>query len=223
MADEAHIVAMGSVPERNAEALDHAPPDDLQGNRNMPRHLSKQELERILSHSECLITSAEINAAYDRLAAQLNLHYAGLNPIVIVVMNGGLIPAGKLLTKLTFFHRMEYLHATRYRDNEGSAELVWKQRPNIALEKEHVLLIDDIFDEGVTLKTIVTALAEQRPASLRCCVLIDKIHERKVAGFKADFVGTSVPDRYLYGCGMDYHGYLRHLPGIYALAEDARL
>lgn len=189
----------------------------------MSRQLNKQELEYILSHSECLITSAEINATYDRLAAQLNLHYAGLNPIVIVVMNGGLIPAGILLTKLNFFHRMEYLHATRYRNNEGTAQLIWKQRPTIALEQEHVLLIDDIFDEGVTLKTVVAELAKQRPTSLRCCVLIDKTHDRKVADFTADFVGTSVPDRYLYGCGMDYHGYLRHLPGIYALSEDAKL
>ncbi len=186
----------------------------------MPRQLSKKTLERILRDSQCLITSAEINAVYDRLAAQLNLHYADLNPIVIVVMNGGLIPAGQLLTKLTFFHRMEYLHVTRYRDNQSTANVLWKQRPNMALAGEHILLVDDIFDEGVTLKAIARELEKQHPKSLRCCVLIDKTHDRKVRDFRADFIGTNVADRYIYGCGMDYHGYLRHLPGIYALAED---
>lgn len=186
-------------------------------------HLTNQDLEKVLRQSECLITAAEINSAYDRLAAQLNLHYAGLNPIVMVVMNGGLIPAGQLLTKLTFFHRMEYLHATRYRANEGSQELVWKMRPNADLANEHVLLIDDIFDEGITLKAVVDELQAQQPKTLKTCVLLNKIHDRKVPDFSIDFVGTDVIDRYIYGCGMDYHGYLRHLPGIYALKENATL
>ncbi len=181
--------------------------------------LSNQELEHVLRNSECLITSPEINAAYDRLAAELNLHYAGLNPLVMVVMNGGLIPAGQLLTKLTFFHRMDYLHATRYRDNQGTSDLQWKVRPSSPVSGEHVLLIDDIFDEGVTLKSVVDELVQQNPLSLKCCALINKIHDRKVTNFKVDFVGTTVEDRYIYGCGMDYHGYLRHLPGIYALRE----
>ncbi|UJF24963.1 hypoxanthine-guanine phosphoribosyltransferase [Suttonella sp. R2A3] len=182
--------------------------------------LSNQELENVLRNSECLITTAEVNAAYDKLAAQLNLHYAGLNPIVMVVMNGGLIPAGQLLTKLFFFHRMEYIHATRYRDNQGTDDLQWKMRPNIDLRGEHVLLIDDIFDEGYTLKAIVDELSQESPATLNCCVLLNKNHDRKVPNFKADFIGREVVDRYIYGCGMDYHGYLRHLPGIYALKED---
>ena len=181
--------------------------------------LSHAELEQVLKNSECLINSAQINAAYDHLAAQLNLHYAGLNPLVMVVMNGGLIPAGQLLTRLTFFHRMDYLHATRYRDNAGGG-LEWKMRPRTPVAGEHVLLIDDIFDEGITLKAVIDELAAQQPASLKTCVLINKLHDRKVRGFQADFIGTDVEDRYIYGCGMDYHGYFRHLPGIYALKQS---
>ena len=180
--------------------------------------LSHQELENVLRNSECLINSAQIDAAYDHLAAQLNLHYAGLNPLVMVVMNGGLIPAGQLLTRLTFFHRMDYLHATRYRNNAGGG-LEWKMRPKTPVTDEHVLLIDDIFDEGITLKAVIDELAAQHPASLKTCVLINKLHDRKVPDFQADFIGTDVEDRYIYGCGMDYHGYFRHLPGIYALKQ----
>ena len=182
--------------------------------------ISNQEIEKALRNSECLISSIEVAAAYQRLAAQLNLHYAGLNPIVMVVMNGGLIPAGQLLTHLTFYHRMHYIHASRYRDNEGTNELDWKFKPDVSIAGEHVLLIDDIFDEGITLKTIVEELGKENPLSIESCVLLNKEHERKVADFDVDFVGINVADRYVYGCGMDFHGYLRHLPGIYAIKED---
>ncbi|MFC6380805.1 hypoxanthine-guanine phosphoribosyltransferase [Psychrobacter glacincola] len=182
--------------------------------------ISNQEIEKTLRNSECLISSIEVAAAYERLAAQLNLHYAGLNPIVMVVMNGGLIPAGQLLTHLTFYHRMHYIHASRYRDNEGTNELDWKFKPDVSIAGEHVLLIDDIFDEGITLKTIVEELGKENPLSIESCVLLNKEHDRKVADFDVDFVGINVADRYVYGCGMDFHGYLRHLPGIYAIKED---
>ncbi len=182
--------------------------------------ISNQEIEKTLRNSECLISSIEVAAAYERLAAQLNLHYAGLNPIVMVVMNGGLIPAGQLLTHLTFYHRMHYIHASRYRDNEGTNDLDWKFKPEVSIEDEHVLLIDDIFDEGITLKAIVEELSKENPASIDSCVLLNKQHNRKVADFDVDFVGIDVADRYVYGCGMDFHGYLRHLPGIYAIKED---
>ncbi|WP_434354003.1 hypoxanthine-guanine phosphoribosyltransferase [Psychrobacter sp. HD31] len=183
--------------------------------------ISNQKIEETLRNSECLISSIEVAAAYERLAAQLNLHYAGLNPIVMVVMNGGLIPAGQLLTHLTFFHRMHYIHATRYRDNAGSDDLVWKFKPDVNITGEHILLIDDIFDEGITLKAVVDELKKESPASIDCCVLLNKIHDRKVKDFDVDFVGLDVEDRYVYGCGMDFHGYLRHMPGIYAIKEEA--
>ena len=183
-------------------------------------HLSNQQIEQALRNSECLISSIEVSAAYERLAASVNLHYAGQNPIVMVVMNGGLIPAGQLLTQFTFSHRMHYIHATRYRNNAGTNELEWKFKPDVSLAGEDVLLIDDIFDEGITLKVVVDELKKENPNSIKTCVLLNKVHDRKVADFNVDFVGLDVADRYVYGCGMDYHGYLRHMPGIYALKED---
>lgn len=179
--------------------------------------LTNSEIEQALRQSECLISRNEVMAAYERLAVSINLHYTGLNPIVMVVMNGGLIPAGQLLTQFTFYHRMHYVHATRYRNNQGTDTLEWKARPDIPLAGEDILLIDDIFDEGITLKAIVDELSLQKPNSIKTCVLLDKQHNRKVADFAVDFVGLQVADRYVYGCGMDYHGYLRHIPGIYAL------
>lgn len=182
--------------------------------------LEKSELEDVLNRSECLITEARIAAAYDKLAATLNIHYANLNPIIVVVLNGGLIPAGHLLTRLAFAHRMDYVHATRYQNNQGTDKLTWKASLDLEIADEHVVLIDDIFDQGITLKHIFEELQAQNPASLMTCCLLNKLHDRKVEEFKVDFVGMDVEDRYIYGCGMDYHGYLRHLPGIYALKDS---
>ena len=181
-------------------------------------NLSNEELQRVLANSDCLISRQEIEFTYNRLAEQLNLHYAGLNPLILVVLNGGLIPAGQLLTRLNFFHRVGYLHATRYRNNSGGG-LEWRAPPSVPVRDEHVLLIDDIFDEGITIRAVAQELEKQHPASLKTAVLLNKLHDRKVRDFCPDFVGREVVDRYIYGCGMDYHGYFRHLAGIYALKE----
>lgn len=179
--------------------------------------ISSEQLMTTLQEAECIVTKSDVMRAYDDLSSRLNVHYAGRKPIVLVAMNGGMIPAGQLMTRLSFFHRMEYIHATRYRNNEATSELNWKVKPPENIEGEHVLIIDDIYDEGVTLHTIVTELEKQNPASIKTCVLLNKEHNRKIKNFSVDFVGLNIPDRYVFGCGMDYHGYLRHLAGIFAI------
>ena len=121
--------------------------------------MKKEELISALRKSECLISATELKAIYDRLATELNLYYYGLNPIVLIILNGGLIPAGQLLPRLNFFARIGYLHATRYEENEGR-DLHWKARPSLNIAGEDVLLIDDIFDEGITLKNVYEELLE---------------------------------------------------------------
>lgn len=192
---------------------DHTPVNK----RHLNERISSEQLMLTLQQAECIISKADVMRAYDELANRLNTYYAGRNPIILVAMNGGLIPAGQLMTRVSFFHRMEYIHATRYRNNEATEELNWIAKPPKYLKDEHILIIDDIFDEGVTLKAIVTELEKESPASIKTCVLLNKDHLRKVKGFKVDFVGLNVPDRYVFGCGMDYHGYLRHLAGIFAI------
>lgn len=178
--------------------------------------LSACALRQVLLTSERLILKDEVEDAFWRLAQALDTHYQDKNPIVMVVMNGGLIPAAKLLSRVTFYHRMHYLHATRYKGTQGGA-LEWKHKPDISLTGEHVLLIDDIFDEGMTLRAVVEALKEDSPASIKTVALLNKTHSRKPRDFTLDFVGLHVPDRYVFGCGMDYHGYLRHLEDVWAL------
>ncbi len=177
-----------------------------------------EEIRRVRVEADCLATPAVVAAAYDAMANAISNDLAELNPLVYCVMNGGLITAGALVSRLDFPLEVAYLHATRYGLQLQGTLLDWRVRPTQDLRGRHVLVVDDILDEGHTLAAIVDHLRGEGPASVRTAVLVDKLHERKAyAGMRADYTGLNVEDRYLFGCGMDYKGYWRNLPGIYAL------
>ena len=133
-------------------------------------------------------------------------------------MNGGLILAGRILPRLPFPLELAYLHATRYGHAIQGTLLDWRVRPTQDLRGRTVLVLDDILDEGHTLEAIIAHLKEEGAAEVLSAVLVHKLHERKAKpGMRADFTGLDIPDRFLFGCGMDYKGYWRNAPGIYAV------
>lgn len=179
-----------------------------------------EEAQAVLQDADCLHDAAAVAAAYDRLARAVRAEYSLLNPVILCVMIGGLIPTVELIKRLNFAFELDYLHATRYRGELAGAEIAWKAEPSIPLEGRHVLIIDDILDEGATLLAIQKAVQAQRPDSVKTLVLAEKLHRRRVSGAKAEFIGLAVPDRYVFGCGMDYKEYFRQLPAIYAVREQ---
>jgi hypoxanthine phosphoribosyltransferase len=179
--------------------------------------LSAEDARRALAESDCLHDEAAVSAAYDRLAAAITAEYAQLNPLILCVMIGGLQPTAEILRRLRFPFQLDYLHATRYRGATTGGGLIWKRQPPAILDGRHVLVIDDILDEGHTLVAIRKALAEFAPLSLKVAVLAEKLHDRRAADAHAEFIGLSVVDRYVFGCGMDYQEYWRQLPTIQAL------
>lgn len=178
-----------------------------------------QEIREIQARAELLYSKADIEAAYERMAAAISESLRDLNPLVVSVMIGGLIPAGQLLPRLDFPLQMDYLHATRYRGKTRGGALEWLVRPSHSLQDRVVLLIDDILDEGITLAEICGACRQAGAREVYTAVLLNKKHKRK-NGFEADFVGIEVGDRYVFGCGMDYKDYLRNAPGIYAIPDE---
>ena len=157
-------------------------------------------------------------AALDRMAAEISARLADANPLVYAVMNGGLILAGRILPRLPFPLEVAYLHATRYGHAIQGTLLDWRVRPTQDLRGRTVLVLDDILDEGHTLEAIIAHLKEEGAAEVLSAVLVHKLHERKARpGMRADFTGLDIPDRFLFGCGMDYKGYWRNAPGIYAV------
>jgi hypoxanthine phosphoribosyltransferase len=138
-------------------------------------------------------------------------------PVFYCVMNGGLITTGHLLTRLGFPLEVDYLHATRYRNEFRGGELFWRVSPEVPMAGRHVVIVDDILDEGATLAAILAYCEEAQAASVTTAVLVDKQHDRKaVPGLKADYCSLKVADRYVFGFGMDYKGYWRNAPGIFA-------
>ncbi|MGH8505619.1 MAG: hypoxanthine-guanine phosphoribosyltransferase [Stenotrophobium sp.] len=175
------------------------------------------EAQAVLESADCLHDAAAIQAAYDRLAREITVEYAGRRPLLLCVMIGGLHPTAAITTRLKFQFQLDYLHATRYRGETTGGGLVWKAYPQINVDGRDVLVIDDILDEGHTIVAIVHALREQGAASVKVAVLAEKLHDRKAGNAHADFVGVTVEDRYVFGCGMDYKSYWRQLPAIYAV------
>ena len=178
-----------------------------------------KEAQDVLRQADCVSDAATVSAAYDQLAAALSAEYADKNPLVLAVMIGGLVPAAEILKRVGFAFELDYLHATRYRGATTGGGLLWKRQPDTQLEGRHVLVIDDILDEGHTLVAVRKALLEFSPASLKVAVLADKKHARRAPDAHAEFIGLSLPDRYVFGCGMDYKEYWRQLPAIYAVKE----
>lgn len=172
---------------------------------------SKQFPDADLLHSAEVVT-----AALDRLAAAITARLADRDPVILIVMHGALIPGGRLLNRLPFPCQVGYLHATRYRGDTRGGELHWIAPPSVPVAGRTVLVVDDIFDEGITLKAILEELRRLGAREVYSAVLVNKLHHRKAA-LAVDFVGLEVEDRYVFGAGMDYHERLRNLPAIYAV------
>jgi hypoxanthine phosphoribosyltransferase len=178
------------------------------------------DIRRVLATAEQLYTRAEVEAALDRMAGEIQQSLGDRNPLLVCVMTGGLVPASELFTRMEFPVQLDYLHATRYQGTRGQRELKWITRPSQSLQGRTVLVVDDILDEGLTLAAILAQCREQGANAVYSAVLVEKRHQRRNSGLNADFVGVEVEDRYVFGYGMDYHGYWRNLRGIYAVAGD---
>lgn len=173
----------------------------------------------VLKNADLLCSAETVSAALDRMAAAIAASLGKCDPVVLLVMNGALIPGARLLMRLNFPCQIDHLHVTRYRGRTSGGELCWLAKPTVPLQGRVVLVIDDIFDEGITLKAIVDNLRQSGTREVFTAVLVNKLHDRKQDGLQVDFIGLEVEDSYVFGCGMDYQGYFRNLPAIYALRE----
>jgi hypoxanthine phosphoribosyltransferase len=174
------------------------------------------KLEDALSRAEIVHDSTVLHAAIERIGGEIDALLAGAPAVFLTVMQGALAFAGPLATTIRAPLTFDYVHATRYRGATSGGELLWIKQPAISLAGATVLLVDDILDEGHTLKAIRDFCLEQGAARVLLVVLCEKRHGRG-AGLKADFVGVEVPDRYVFGFGMDYPEQGRNLAAIYAV------
>ncbi|PZU29761.1 MAG: hypoxanthine-guanine phosphoribosyltransferase [Stenotrophomonas sp.] len=183
--------------------------------------MSKLTLEQAVAQADLLVDRPTIDTAIAGIADAIARDYKGEVPVFISIMNGALPFAGQLALELGARGQdaqFDYMQASRYHGETGG-ELVWKHRPVSALFGRRVILVDDILDEGFTLQGVREWCLEQGATDVRIAVLTVKKHDRCLPGVKADYAGIELPDRFVFGFGMDVDESLRSLPAIYAMKQ----
>jgi len=180
--------------------------------------LTPDESWRVLHSAERVLDASQVEAALARLAAGITAKLADSHPLVVSVMGGGLVFSGQLLPRLRFPLEFDYIHVTRYGDSTRGGEIDWKVLPRAVVRDRVVLVLDDILDEGHTLAAIHARLSADGAARVMSAVFAEKVTGRPKP-IAADFVGVRLPDRYVFGFGMDVEGAWRNLPEVYALRQ----
>lgn len=178
--------------------------------------LSAEEAQRIFDEADLVVPEEAAATAVRRVAGEIAAAMRDAHPLVLSVMGGAVIFTGQLLPLLDFPLEFDYLHVTRYGDTTTGGELSWIVAPRAAIAGRTVLVVDDILDEGITLAAVKRRLLEQGAKDCRIAVFADKELGRDKP-VTADFIGVRLPNRYVFGFGMDVKGAWRNLPAVYAV------
>jgi len=181
---------------------------------------AEPSLAATLANAQLLYERATLESVIVDMGRQIDVALGGERPVFLTVMNGALIFAGQLALAIRTDLEFDYVHATRYRGDTAGSDLVWLREPQVPLRDRVVLLVDDILDEGHTLKAVRDDCYRRGAKKVLVASLCTKRHDRLVEGIVSDFNGVVLPDRYVFGYGMDYHEQGRNLPGIYALRDE---
>ena len=178
-----------------------------------------KEAKDLLAGAEVIHSAETVAAAVTRVAAEITEKLGDTNPLLLCVMSGGVPFAGQLMTQLHFPLEFDYMHVTRYGQETSGGALSWRAAPWTSVKDRTVLILDDILDEGVTLAAIVERMKQLGAKACYTAVATDKLNGKNKP-LKADFVALTVPDRFVFGYGMDVRGAFRNLPAIYAMKEE---
>lgn len=180
--------------------------------------MMSQDPHHLYANSDEIYSADQVAAAVSELALKITDTLSHVNPIVMSVMGGAVVFTGQLLPQLNFPLEFDYVQANRYHGTTGH-HLVWRVEPSDKVKGRVVLLLDDILDEGITLAEIKAKCLAMGAEQVLVAVLSEKILDQDKP-IKADFVGLELPNRYVFGCGMDAYGWWRNLPCIRALKDS---
>ncbi len=180
--------------------------------------LSSAEARDLLARSDLLLAPEAVEQVVVRVAAEITAELSEELPMLLAVMRGAVVFAGQLLPLLRFPLEFDYLDASRYGKATRGGELDWRVDVPAGVKDRTVLIVDDILDEGHTLAAIRRRLLDAGARRVLIAVFADKDLE-KAKPVTADFIGTSLPNRYVFGFGLDVRGLWRNLPAVYALHQ----
>lgn len=180
--------------------------------------LSSKEAHQILNTAEQIYSATVVLETVNRMAAEITITLSDKYPLVLSVMGGAVVFTGQLLPLLKFPLNFDYLHVSRYNNKTQGDKVEWKVVPHANVKGRVVLVLDDILDEGVTMASIRERIMSNGAKAFYSAVFADK-KIRKSKPIHADFVGVTLPDRFVFGFGMDIYGSWRNLPAIYAVKD----
>ncbi|MEX0940924.1 MAG: hypoxanthine-guanine phosphoribosyltransferase [Pseudomonadales bacterium] len=172
-----------------------------------------------LPTSKVVFDHEEISRTIDEMAVAINERCRDGDWIAMCVLNGGLMFTSELMKRVGVAMRLDSIRVSRYHNTKDGKDLLWHAYPELVITDQSILLMDDIFDEGQTLAALSQYFDAAGARQVVSAVLVDKQHDRKVSGFKPDFVGLTCEDAYVFGFGMDVGGYFRNLPDIRRLVD----
>lgn len=177
-------------------------------------------IPRPAADTEVLISADRIQDKVKDLAAQIDRDYAGTDLLLLCILRGGVVFLSDLMRRLTVPHTVDFMAVSSYgkgaRKSSGQVQITFDLRTSI--EDRDVLVVEDIIDSGHTLASVLELLRARHPRSLEVCVLLDKIERREVE-IPLRYRGFIIPDRYVFGYGLDIDEYLRNLPHVAALKD----
>jgi hypoxanthine phosphoribosyltransferase len=177
----------------------------------------------LLEHAEPIASPEQVDAAVRHVADALNQRFGDPEeqafPLVLGVMGGAVVFTGHLLPQLNFPLEFDYIHVTRYGDEDRGGQVVWKVIPRQNVAGKTIVVVDDILDQGETLAQVKERLLGMGAKEVIIAVFADKDLGR-AKPVHADIVGLTIPNRFVVGFGMDVYGYWRNLPGLLAISPE---
>ena len=165
------------------------------------------------------LTAEEINKQIKRIAAEINRDYTGKRPLFIAILNGSFMFASDLFKELSVEAEICFIKLASYKGTRSTGHVITSIGLDESLKDRHVVIIEDIVDTGKTLHEFLPQLLNQQPASLKIAALLHK-PDALAYPLKIDYLGFSVPNKFLLGYGLDYDGLGRNFKEIYQLVED---
>jgi hypoxanthine phosphoribosyltransferase len=178
--------------------------------------MNASQAMQLLESADQICSAQDVEVAVARMAGEINARLADSFPLVLAIMGGAVVFAGHLLPQLRFPLEFDYIHVSRYGDDTQGGNIKWKVEPRENVAGRTVLVLDDILDQGATLAEVKRRVLAAGAKAFYSAVFSEKDlgHEKPIV---PDFVGLTLPNRFVFGYGMDVSGAWRNLPAIYAV------
>jgi len=160
------------------------------------------------------ISAEQIEIAVKKLAAEIDRDYKGKNPLFIAILSGSFMFASDLFKQITIPAEICFIKLASYKGTKSTGNVITSIGLDVDLHERDVVIVEDIIDTGKTMNAFLPQLEHQQPRSMKICVLLHK-PESMLHQVNIDYLGFTIPDRFVVGYGLDYDGFGRNLPEIY--------